>query len=385
MTGGGSGGHITPLLSLAHELKALQPHAQIVYIGHKGDRFDSLQSRSHDFDFVSFIDGGKFRRYHGESFIRHILDIKTLALNFRDFFKVLASVSSAVKILRKVKPQVVFSKGGFVVVPVGIAARLLRIPIVTHDSDAMPGLANRIVGRWAVVNATGMPAGFYDYPAEKVQYVGVPVSASVEELAKVQPAALKKAIGLSPSSQVLLVSGGGNGSKRLNDLMLAAAPRLLKDNLALHIVHICGQAQEPSVKELYHSILPGSDLKKITTIGFSADFHKYAAAADVILSRAGATSLAEFATLAKACIVMPSPFLAGGHQLKNAEELRRRDAAVIIGEDTTADELLVIANELLKNQARRQTLARHINSLAHPDAAEKLAKLILANVKEGRA
>src|SRR3569833_1912001 len=152
LTGGGSGGHITPLLSLAHELKHQAPSCQIVYIGFKGDHFDSLKLPSSDFDFMAFIQAGKFRRYHGESFISHIFDIKTLALNVRDFFRVILSTGRSLRILRKTRPDVVFSKGGFVAVPVGIAAHLLRIPIVTHDSDSVPGLANRIVGRWAMLH-----------------------------------------------------------------------------------------------------------------------------------------------------------------------------------------------------------------------------------------
>ncbi|HVX58351.1 MAG TPA: UDP-N-acetylglucosamine--N-acetylmuramyl-(pentapeptide) pyrophosphoryl-undecaprenol N-acetylglucosamine transferase [Candidatus Saccharimonadales bacterium] len=371
-------------MSLAHELKALEPDCQIVYIGHKGDRFDSLKESSKDFDFVSFIDGGKFRRYHGESLASHVLDIKTILLNIRDFFKVLGSVWSAFKILRRVRPQVVFSKGGFVVVPVGIAAHLLRIPIVTHDSDAVPGLANRIVGRWAVANATGMPAHFYRYPQERVHYVGVPV-AGLAPIARSKLPEFKKSLGLSSASQVLLVSGGGNGSKRLNDLMISAAPSLLADNLALNIVHVCGQMHEEAVKQLYKAVLPEEILSRVKVMGFTDKFHEYAASADLILARAGATSLAEFAILGKACVVMPSPFLAGGHQLKNAEELKARDAAVVVDEDMTSDEFIGVANELLNNPARRQELGSHLSELAMPDAAHNLAKLILASAKEVKA
>src|SRR5665213_1733153 len=101
LTGGGSGGHITPLLSLAQELRAQQPNAQIIYIGHKGDNFDTLGLPKHDFDFLSFINAGKFRRYHGESFISHLADIKTLALNIRDVFRVIKSIGTAYRILSR--------------------------------------------------------------------------------------------------------------------------------------------------------------------------------------------------------------------------------------------------------------------------------------------
>lgn len=382
MTGGGSGGHITPLLSLAHELKSLDPDCQITYIGHKGDKFDNLKQRSADFDFISFIDGGKFRRYHGESLISHLIDIKTLALNVRDLFKVIAAVGGAWKILRKVRPDVVFSKGGFVVVPVGIAARLLRIPIITHDSDATPGLANRIVGRWALINATGMPAKFYNYPTEKIKYVGVPVAPNLKPLSPAGQTALKKELSLAPGSQVLLVAGGGNGSRRLNDLTLAIASELLAANPALVIVHICGLAHETLVKQTYKNILPAVEAKRVKVMGFSSDFNKYEAVADLIFSRAGATSLAEFALAAKACVIMPSPFLAAGHQLKNAEELSARDAAVVINEEASADELLGVVGELLNDSARRRQLSTNMAALARPDAAKKLAEIILQTAKK---
>lgn len=384
MTGGGSGGHITPLLSLAHELKSLDSDCQITYIGHKGDRFDSLKVSAKDFDFVSFIDGGKFRRYHGESLFKHLIDLKTLALNFRDFFKVIASVWRAFRILRRVKPDVVFSKGGFVVVPVGIAAHLLRIPIITHDSDTVPGLANRIVGRWAVVNATGMPAKYYNYPKDRVAYVGVPVAGS-RKLGDKELVELRRQLRLPNDAQVLLISGGGNGSKRLNDLTVSIAPKLLESDPKLYIVHICGQSHEDDVQDLYKNLLVESAYRRIRVIGFTSEFDKYVAVADLIFGRAGATSLAEFALLGKACIIMPSPFLAGGHQLKNAEELSTKDAAVVIDEDTSGDELLVIVSELINNQNRREQLAGNISRLARPDAAKDLASIVLDVAKKGKS
>ena len=147
MTGGGSGGHITPLLSLAREIKDQQPGCQIVYVGHKGDDFDSLKARAANFDFLAFINAGKFRRYHSEG-LAGLFSLKTLGLNIRDFLRLPGSIIQSYRLIRRFKPDVMFSKGGFVAVPVGVAARLRRVPIITHDSDTVPGLANRIVGRW---------------------------------------------------------------------------------------------------------------------------------------------------------------------------------------------------------------------------------------------
>ncbi|HET9721521.1 MAG TPA: UDP-N-acetylglucosamine--N-acetylmuramyl-(pentapeptide) pyrophosphoryl-undecaprenol N-acetylglucosamine transferase [Candidatus Saccharimonadales bacterium] len=377
MTGGGSGGHITPLLSLAHELKARQPDCRIIYIGHKGDNFDSLDLSVRDFDFVTFINGGKFRRYHGGGFWSHLLDVKTFLLNIRDFFRVIKSIGTALRILRKFRPDVLFSKGGFVSVPVGFAAHWLGIPIVTHDSDAIPGLANRIVGRWAKIHATGMPEEFYKYPKNSIRYVGIPLNPIIKKVTPKIQADFKKRLKLPLNSQVLLLSGGGNGSVRLNQLMVAIAPNLLESNLALYIIHVSGAKHQAAVKAAYRQSLPANEQKRVMTVGFSPDFYMYSGAADLVITRGGATTLAELAVAGKACIIIPSPFLTGGHQLKNAEDLTNQNAAVVAPENIEPDELLVIVAELLNNDHRRFELAKNLYATAKPDAAAKLAELIL--------
>lgn len=368
-------------MSLARELKRTRPDYQIVYIGNKGDKFDTLDEYTANFDFMAFIRGGKFRRYYGESLLAHLIDIKTLVLNIRDFFRVIAAVGAAFRVLRRMKPDVVFSKGGFIAVPVGIAARLLKIPIVTHDSDTVPGLANRIIGKWAIFHTTGMPIKYYPYPKENTAYVGIPIGEGMKPLSLQQQKAVKQRLQLAETSQVLLVAGGGQGARDINNVVVKIAPALLESNLSLHIVHIAGQAHESAVKKAYKRSLMGSEHDRLTVLGFSNDFASYAAIADLIISRAGATALAEFAALARACIIIPSPFLAGGHQLKNAEVLQKLDAAAVIGNDVEPDELLGIVSELLSNDQRRWSLGKNLAKTAHTDAAEKIAGILVRIVK----
>ena len=378
MTGGGSGGHITPLLSLAHELKRLAPQCEVVYVGHKGDQLDSLKVRTQDFDFVSFINAGKFRRYHGESLLSHLLDIKTIALNIRDFFRFIGGIFASLRILRKIKPDVVFSKGGFVAVPVGIAACILRVPIVTHDSDTVPGLANRIIGRWASVKTSGMPA-------KGKTYVGIPLNDQIKPVTIDLQTQLKKELKIPPSSRLLVVGGAGNGAQRINELILAAAPALLDSNPELRIVHVTGATHQKTVQEEYAALLDEEELAKVTVLGFSNEFYKYSSAADLIINRAGATSIAEFALESKACIIIPSPFLAGGHQLKNAQELTKNDAAVVIDNEVSIDEFLAVVGELLNDSARRATLAANLHAQAVPDAATKISKILMATAERQKS
>jgi UDP-N-acetylglucosamine--N-acetylmuramyl-(pentapeptide) pyrophosphoryl-undecaprenol N-acetylglucosamine transferase len=381
MTGGGSGGHITPILSLAHELKAIDPDCELVYIGHKGDNFDSLQAQSQDIDFMSFINGGKFRRYHGESFWSHLLDFKTVALNIRDFFRVISAIGTSLRILNRTKPDVLFVKGGFVGVPVGIAARLKGIPIITHDSDTVGGLANKIVGRWAVVHATGMPAKNYGYKQSSVKYVGIPLDPRVKPIKPSDQQEAKSSLHIPEEGFVLLVAGGGQGSQTVNEKILAIAPRLLESNLALHIIHITGSQNLDGVKRDYASSLPKLFKNRVHILGFTGDFYKYVSASDLIISRAGATSIAEYALAGKACIIIPSPFLASGHQLKNAEMLRAEDAAIIIDDNAPPEELLEVVEELAANEVRRKQLAGLLHKLAKPNAAHELAKIIAETAK----
>jgi UDP-N-acetylglucosamine--N-acetylmuramyl-(pentapeptide) pyrophosphoryl-undecaprenol N-acetylglucosamine transferase len=362
-------------LSLARELKSLSPDCQIIYIGHKGDDFDSFKQSGHQFDFMVFITAGKFRRYHGRP-LGGVFQPKTLGLNIIDFLRLPRSIWSSYKVLRKFKPDIVFSKGGFVAVPVGFAARLRRIPILTHDSDAAPGLANRIVGRWAKVHATGLPAHYYPYRNSTIEYVGIPIDERVRRVTPKLQKSAKQRQGLPKDAVVLLVSGGGNGSRHLNDLMLAVAEELLSTHLPLHIIHLTGANWESEVKSGYKK-LPKTEQARVQVSGYSADFYQLVAAADLVLTRAGATTLAELAAAGKCCIVMPAPFLAGGHQLKNANELTKHDAAVVLPNEADADELLATINNLLSSDTRRFELARNIFALAKPNASTNLARLIL--------
>ncbi len=375
MTGGGSGGHITPLLSLAQELKKQSPDCQIIYIGHKGDNFDTFQQSAHDFDFTAFIKAGKLRRY-GTLRFHGLLHPDIFWKNLVDTLRFPGSVITSLRILRKFRPQVVFSKGAYVALPVGIAAKLLRIPIVTHDSDTIPGLANRVIGRWAKLHATGMPKEFYGYPADSTRYVGIPIDPRISKVTPRLQNHYKKQLKLPPDSTVLLVAGGSIGSTQINDLMLSVAPELLTANLSLYIVHITGDSNLKAVTAGYKR-LPKNERKRVMVSGYTNELYAYSAAADLILTRAGATTLAELSAAGKACIVVPSAHLSGGHQLKNAELLQKLDAAAIAPENIQPDELIVMINGLLNNDSRRFELARNLYALAKPDASAELAELLL--------
>ena len=389
MTGGGSGGHITPLLAVAHKLKERQPECKIIYIGQIGDHFNEVPAASPYIDTVHLVRAGKFRRYHGEG-LKQLLDFKTIALNIRDAFWVLIGIWQSFWLLRRLKPNAIFIKGGFVGVPVGLAAAAQRIPYLTHDSDALPGLANRIVAPWAKMHAVAMPEEVYtQYPRHNTVTVGIPLSSEYHPLSQDEVASARSRLGVPADALSVLVTGGGLGAHRINTAMLSCSKELLDRYPHLHIAVLAGRANEDTVRKDYKTALPKEQSERVKVLGFVTNLHDYSAAADVIVTRAGATSLAEFAAQQKACVVVPNPFLTGGHQLKNAKVLAESRSVKIVEESVLAQDdhaLMPALVELLDSKSARLSLGKQFGKLAIFDAADKITTLIveIANVSKAK-
>jgi UDP-N-acetylglucosamine--N-acetylmuramyl-(pentapeptide) pyrophosphoryl-undecaprenol N-acetylglucosamine transferase len=385
VTGGGSGGHITPILAVAHELKKQEPKTKVIYIGQRGDKLGDIPTEHKSIDRNYTVRAGKFRRYHGEGFWRHVFDVKTLALNIRDAFRTIIGVWQSFWLLKELRPDVIFVKGGFVGVPVGLAAAVLRIPFVTHDSDALPGLANRIIGRWARVHAVALPKEVYTYPADKTATVGVPISHQYHPLTTEERRTYRKQLGLQGFEQIVFVTGGGLGAKRLNDAVLTCAPELLDRYPHLGLVHIAGRDHETELRQHYKQALSPRDQERVVVKGFITNMHQYSGVADVVITRAGASAIAELAVQAKPCIVVPNPVLAGGHQLKNAKVLADRKAIRVVNEEILKEDhraLMPALVELLDHPDKAQALAKKLATIAQPDAAKRLAVLLLEVANE---
>ena len=382
LTGAGSGGHITPILAVAAELKRLRPDARVVYIGQRGDKLGDIPAEHASIDEVFTVRAGKFRRYNGEG-LKQLLDIPTVLKNTRDVFYVLIGIYQSWQILRKLRPDVIFIKGGFVGVPVGLAAAWLRIPYVTHDSDSLPGLANRIIGRWASKHAVALPPEVYRYPADKTVMTGIPLQTDFIPVNAAIQQRYRTAVKLPAKAKVLFVIGGGLGAQRVNQAVAVAVPHLLREFPDLYVVHGVGRANEAAMGAVYTEKLSPAEQGRLQVHGFISDVYRYSGAADVIITRAGATNLAEFALQGKACIVVPSPFLTGGHQLKNARYLADQGAALVLDEtDLAADpnRLAGQVSNLLRDPARQRELAARLAKFAKPKATGELARLILDQV-----
>jgi len=379
MTGGGSGGHITPILAVAHEVKQIDSSTRIYYVGQTGDSLGDIPAQHPSIDEVYTVRAGKLRRYHGEGW-RQLLDIPTVLKNIRDLWFVFVGFWQALALLRKLRPSAIFIKGGFVGVPVGLAAAVLRIPYVTHDSDALPGLANRIIAPWAKMHAVALPKEIYAYPPEKTITVGVPISHEYATLSTKQQVGVKKQLGLPPDSRVLLVTGGGLGAQRLNFAMADCLPQLLARYQDLVVVQLVGRANEAGFRQHIKKHLTPAEQKRVHIKGFVTNLYQYSGAADVVITRAGGTSMAEFAAQSKACVVVPNPLLTGGHQLKNAQVLAEQRAVVVLPNDKlVADHgaLMPVLTDLLDNPKKIAQLGAQLHKMAQSDAAKQLAVVLL--------
>jgi UDP-N-acetylglucosamine--N-acetylmuramyl-(pentapeptide) pyrophosphoryl-undecaprenol N-acetylglucosamine transferase len=262
LTGGGSGGHITPILAVAHELKKADPSLRLVYIGQKGDGLGDIPAKDPNIDECFSIRAGKLRRYHGHG-LGQLLDLRTMALNARDAVYVAIGLVQAWKLLRRLKPNVIFVKGGFVGVPVGLAAANLRLPFITHDSDIIPGLANRIIARWAKLHAVAMPKERYNYPKDKTVTVGIPLVADFVPVSSELNRRYRTEIGIPENAKLLFVSGGGLGARSVNYAVADIAPHLLDEIKDLYIVHGVGRAHETEMEQLYDTAVDGSQRGRI--------------------------------------------------------------------------------------------------------------------------
>jgi UDP-N-acetylglucosamine--N-acetylmuramyl-(pentapeptide) pyrophosphoryl-undecaprenol N-acetylglucosamine transferase len=376
LSGGGTGGHITPILAVAHELKQQDPAVKTVYIGERHGKFAELLQDNSDIDEIKTVYAGKFRRYHGESWLKRLLDVKTNLLNVRDLVLFGLGFLQSLWLVKKIDPDVVFLKGGFVGVPVGLSAALWHKPFITHDSDALPGLANRLVSRWAKYHATGMPAEFYKYPAEATVHVGVLVGKAYVPVNDEQQRDYRQQIDIPKDAEVLLITGGSLGATVINEAIRSIVQSLLEQDTRLYVVHQVGKGKQGIYADFTH--------ERLRVLEFLQPMYAYTGASDVVVSRAGANTIAELGVQGRAVILVPNPLLTGGHQTKNADHLSEKGAVVVVSETELGKNVAALQaaiTDLLTDVQKRKDLGATLQSITIPDAASKLAALLLETAR----
>ena len=341
MTGGGTAGHVMPNIALLPELRAKK--YLIAYIGSENGIEKDLIKDQH----IKYygIASGKLRRYMSLQ-------------NFTDPFKVIKGYTQAKKILKKLKPDVVFSKGGFVTVPVVVAAGRMGIPVIIHESDMTPGLANKIAMRYANTICCTFPETIKYIPENKAFLTGTPIRAELIEGSRSKGFEFT---GLTPGKPVILVVGGSTGAKNLNEAIYKILPVLVKH---YSVVHLCGAGKAESE---YNDIRDYVQYEYV-----NEEMRDVLAMADIVISRAGANAIFEFLTLRKPNLLVPLPADASrGDQILNANSFKKQGySAVMMEEDITPKGLLAEINDLYRNRQK------YIDAMEKSTLRDSIGKVI---------
>ena len=351
LTGGGTAGHVTPNLALLPSLK--EAGYDIRYIGsYHGIERKLIEAAGIPYDGIS---SGKLRRY---------FDLK----NFTDPLRVLKGYGEARKLLKKYKPDIIFSKGGFVAVPVVLAAKHYRIPVIIHESDMTPGLANRLCIPVAKKVCCNFPETMQGLPADKAVLTGSPIR---EELLKGSREAGLALCHFTAAKPVLMVIGGSLGASSVNQTVREALPELLKD---FQVVHLCGNDKMDNLLLNTPGYVQFEYLK--------AELKDVFAMADVVVSRAGANAICELLALKKPNLLIPLSAGSRGDQILNARSFESQGFSMVIDEDYLSPTLLVEkVQELYFN---RQSFIQAMNSSQQMNAAKTIVGL-LDEIASGKA
>ncbi|MBR2641172.1 UDP-N-acetylglucosamine--N-acetylmuramyl-(pentapeptide) pyrophosphoryl-undecaprenol N-acetylglucosamine transferase [Candidatus Saccharibacteria bacterium] len=401
VVGGGSGGHITPAVAVIREIINLKPRAEIEFwtdfkyyknvtkltteIGVEWG--EEVRHKKNPYIRVRRIPAGKFHRYSNwkfkDYFIHLDITLKDLIWgNILGFFGFLSGlVVSFCRLFRKAsRPNVIFLKGGFVCLPVGLAARCFKIPYIIHESDTVAGLANRILMKKAKKVAFGMPIS-EDMTKKHPNYVwtGIPVGPEFKKVSLPKQMSYKKAFSFNPEKPLVVITGGSQGSENLNEVTRLILPELLEFT---SVGLVAGRKHYENMVDLkrYENWENANLESNFRMWEFNTTMNELMGAADVIVSRAGATTIAEMAGLGKATILVPFERLPGAHQVKNASRLQELGAASVIGDAKMMEDPKLLLNEiqhLVKSPRLRADMADKLATEARADAAKRLAKIIL--------
>ena len=344
-------------------MQKLDKSVEILYVGSVDGQESKIIPQT-GIKYASIV-AGKFRRYH-ESSILNIIDPTTLFANINDFFRFVRGYFQARGIIAEYDPDVVFAKGGYVSLPVGLAAHSLHYPLVIHESDSVMGLANRLLAKRADKVCVSYPIKSYpDLEKEKLIYSGNPVRLDIyggkKELAV-------KEFGLDAELPTIMVIGGSQGSLLVNQIVSES----LKELLAKYqVIHVSGE-RDYDWLGFQASKLDETLRKKYFLFNYlSGNLKDAYAASDLVVSRAGNNVIAELAALRRPTILIPLSTSANSHQLSNAKILSRMGAAMLMLQDNLSPKTLVRKIDyLFENPEEMRAMAEKISTLATPDAAK---------------
>lgn len=369
LTGGGTGGHIIPILAVIRRLNDREPeNLELLYIG-SGEGVEQTIVENHEIPYTSVM-SGKIRRYFS---LKTIVDLG---------IKLPLGVLQALWKVWRFMPDAVISKGGYGAIPVVIAAWLYRIPIIVHESDIIPGIANKWSARFARIIALSFEGAAEKFKNTKASILvtGNPIR---EEMLQGTLEEAQAFFGMQDSAPTLLVVGGSQGAQRLNTAIINMLPTLTK---TMHVIHVAGENNIAEAKEQVELMGSAIVAGRYHLYDFlNAEMNLAYSAANIILTRAGAGTLNEIASRGIPSIIVPLDNSASDHQRANAYYYAERGAAVVVEENNLQENIIVEQIQtILGDTEKYRAMSESALALAEPHAADHLAEIAIRLVKEGQ-
>lgn len=349
ISGGGTGGHIFPAIAIANEVKHRYPDAEILFVG-AINKMEMEKVPQAGYKIIGLPIAG----------IQRKLTLKNILVPF----KLIKSLFIAYRILKKQKPNCVVGVGGYASAAVLYIANLMKIPTVIQEQNSYPGLTNKILSKKCTKCCVAYDEMFQFFDNEKIIITGNPVRQDILSISEFSQTTTKEKLGFDKNKPLLLVLGGSLGARTINNALEKNHNELL--NLNLSIFWQTGKNFKQNISEK-------KDLKISLFIQNMAEAY---AAADIIISRAGALSISELQIIGKPVILIPSPNVSDDHQTKNAISLSNNKAAIILKDNDAGNKIYKVISDLINDKGLQNSLSNNIKKMAKPDASKKIVNVI---------
>ncbi|GCF08298.1 undecaprenyldiphospho-muramoylpentapeptide beta-N-acetylglucosaminyltransferase [Dictyobacter arantiisoli] len=371
ISGGGTGGHIYPALAVATHLRNTY-NADILYLG-SDDGLEQQLVPAAGFRMAT-IKAGKLQRY---------VSVKTL----KGIARVPVGMAQAIGIVRDFHPAVSFTSGGYVAVPAGLAARLNGVPLLLHQQDVPPNLSNKLIAPLATRISIAFAASQHYFPAQKTLLLGNPIRQEILDIRSTSVAEARTRLGFAPDLPLILVTGGSQGARHLNQVVAHALPELLK---TCQVFQISGQKLFEETRQLAESTTQALDetaKQRYRLVPYLSDEMPLALqAAELVVCRAGAATLSELAVLGKPSLLVPlPPALGSSPQERNAETFRQAQAAQVVLNDTLSPEVLSERVQHIINSASLLEMTNALQGFARPTATHDIAEAVVRMANDAAA
>lgn len=353
VSGGGTGGHIFPAVSIANAIKAEYPDAEILFVGAEG-RMEMQRVPAAGYKIIGLPIAG--------------FDRKNLLKNVVVLYKIAKSQWKARKIIKEFKPHVVVGVGGYASGPTLKTAGQMGIPTLIQEQNSYAGVTNKLLAKSAKKICVAYDGMERFFPAEKIIKTGNPVRQNLLD-AKVTKAEATESFGLDPKKRTVLVIGGSLGARTVNESIL----QHIEDIREAKDVQFIWQTGKYYSEEIHMALAKEDPVQNMKVTDFIANMDNAYAAADLVISRAGASSISELCLLKKPCILVPSPNVAEDHQTKNALALSTKGAAIFVKDSDARNELIPLALKTVVDDAQLASLSENVGKLAYHDSAKKIA------------